>query len=71
MNVVCMKFLEEPVNYLSCILQDELLARVTRKRETLIEHHPASAAAQNFNQLADQLTNQIASKAADRTLEQA
>ena len=71
MNVVCMKFLEEPVNYLSCILQDELLARVTRKRETLIEHHPASAAAQNFDQLADQLTNQIASKAADRTLEQA
>jgi nitrogenase subunit NifH len=52
-------------------LHDELLAKVTRKRETLVEHHPASAAAQNFNQLADQLTNQIASKAADRTLEQA
>jgi nitrogenase subunit NifH len=52
-------------------LQDDLLARVTRKRETLIEHHPASAAAQNFNQLADQLANQIASQSTDRTLEQA
>ena len=62
MNVVCMKFLEEPVNYLYCVLQDELLAKVTRQRETLIEHHPGSAAAQNFNQLADQLINLIANQ---------
>lgn len=71
MNVVCMKFLEEPVNYLYCVLQDELLAKVTRKRETLIEHHPGSAAAQNFNQLADQLINLIANQTAGRALEQA
>jgi flagellar biosynthesis protein FlhG len=71
MNMVCMKFLEEPISYLSCVLQDELLARVTRKRETLIEHHPASAAAQNFNQLADRVIDQAAKQAAGRALEQA
>ena len=52
MNIVCMKFLEEPVNYLGSILQDELLGRVTRKRETVI-------AAKNFTLLADALMAQL------------
>jgi len=55
MNLVCMKFLEEPVSYLTSVLQDELLARVTRKRETIIEHHPTSSAAKNFQDLANRL----------------
>ena len=58
MNVVCMKFLEEPVNYLASVLQDELLGRVTRKRETVIADHPSSAA-QNFTLLADALMAQL------------
>ena len=59
MNVVCMKFLEEPVNYLASVLQDELLGHVTRKRETVIADHPSSAAAKNFTMLADALMVQL------------
>lgn len=59
MNVVCMKFLEEPVNYLASVLQDELLGRVTRKRETVIADHPTSAAAKNFALLAEALMAQL------------
>ena len=59
MNIVCMKFLEEPVNYLGSILQDELLGRVTRKRETVIADHPGSSAAKNFTLLADALMAQL------------
>jgi hypothetical protein len=55
MNVVCMKFLEEPVNYLASVLQDELLGRVTRRREIVIADHPTSAAAKNFTLLAETL----------------
>ena len=54
-----MKFLEEPINYLASVLQDELLGRVTRKRETVIADHPSSAAAQNFTLLADALMAQL------------
>jgi nitrogenase subunit NifH len=54
-----MKFLEEPVNYLASILADDLLGRVTRKRETVIADHPSSAAAKNFNLLADALMAQL------------
>ena len=59
MNMVCMKFLEEPIKYLASVLQDDLLARVTRKRETVIEHHPNSNAARNFIQLSSALTDLI------------
>ena len=71
MNVVCMKFLDEPVNYLACILQDELLAKVTRKRETVIENYPTSAAAQNFDQLADLLVAKLPGQDASQALEHA
>lgn len=71
MNVVCMKFLEEPVNYLFCIMQDDLLAKVTRRRETLIENYPSSAAAQNFNQLADLLIAKLPKQEASQALGQA
>jgi hypothetical protein len=54
-----MKFLEEPVNYLASVLQDELLGRVTRKRETVIADHPTSAAAKNFALLAEALMAQL------------
>lgn len=68
MNIVCMKFLDEPVNYLACILQDELLAKVIRKRETIIENYPTSAAAQNFNQLADLLVAKLPGQDASQAL---
>ena len=59
MNVVCMKFLEEPVNYLTSVLKDDLMGRVTRKRETVIADHPRSAAAKNFNSLAEALMAEL------------
>lgn len=59
MNLVCMKFLEEPVSYLASILQDELLSKVTRKRETVIEHYPTSPAAKNFIDLANALLSEL------------
>jgi flagellar biosynthesis protein FlhG len=59
MNVVCMKFLEEPIGYLASVLQDELLAQVTRKRETVIEHYPSSNAARNFMQVSHALSDLI------------
>ncbi len=57
MNRVCMQFLEEPIHYLSSILQDDLLGQVTRRRETVIVNHPSSKAATNFNRFAEQLVN--------------
>jgi flagellar biosynthesis protein FlhG len=71
MNMVCMKFLEEPVSYLACVLQDDLIARVTRKRETLVDHHPSSAAASNFNQLADLVMTRLSANAPQQAMERA
>lgn len=55
MNKVCMQFLEQPINYLDSVLQDELLAKVTRRRETLVEHHPNTPASKNFDDLGNAL----------------
>ena len=52
MNLVCMKFLEEPVSYLASVLHDDLFGIVTRKRETILEHHPNSPATKNITDLA-------------------
>ena len=51
MNLVCMKFLE-PVSYLASVLHDDLFGIVTRKRETILEHHPNSPATKNITDLA-------------------
>jgi len=59
MNLVCMKFLEEPVSYLTSILQDDLFGKVTRQRETILEHHPNSPATKNITDLAVVLMNKL------------
>lgn len=59
MNLVCMKFLEEPVSYLASVLQDDLFGRVTRKRETILEHYPSSPATKNIAELAAVLMTKL------------
>ena len=59
MNLVCMKFLEEPVSYLASVLQDDLFSRATRKRETILEHHPSSLATKNITDLAAVLITKL------------
>jgi hypothetical protein len=54
-----MKFLEEPVSYLTSILQDDLFGKVTRQRETILEHHPNSPATKNIADLAVVLMNKL------------
>jgi hypothetical protein len=57
--VVCLKFLEEPVSYLASVLQDDLFGRVTRKRETILEHYPSSPATKNIAELAAVLMTKL------------
>lgn len=59
MNLVCMKFLEEPVSYLASVLHDDLFGMVTRKRETILEHHPNSPATKNIAELAAALSSKL------------
>ena len=59
MNLVCMKFLEEPVSYLASVLQNDLFGQVTRKRETIFEHHPSSPATKNIAELAAVLMTKL------------
>ena len=59
MNLVCMKFLEEPVSYLASVLHDDLFGMVTRKRETILEHHPNSPATKNIAELATALLSKL------------
>ena len=56
MNTVCMKFLEEPVDYVTSILDDALLTNLTRKKESLFPDHVKSQAAMNFIHLAGKIT---------------
>ncbi len=56
LNQVCMKFLEEPVYYIDSVVDDTLLTNITRKRERLFPNHKSSAAASNFNKLADKIS---------------
>ena len=56
LNKVCMKFLEEPVYYLDSVVNDDLLIANARKRETLFPNHETSAAAYNFSQLAEKIS---------------
>ena len=59
MNLVCMKFLEEPVSYLASVLHDDLFGMVTRKRETILEHHSNSPATKNIAELAAALSSKL------------
>jgi len=56
LNKVCMKFLEEPVYYLDSVVNDDLLIANARKRESLFPNHETSAAAYNFSQLAEKIS---------------
>ena len=56
LNKVCMKFLEEPVYYLDSVVNDDLLIANARKRESLFPNHETSAAAHNFSQLAEKIS---------------
>ena len=56
LNQVCMKFLEEPVYYIGSVEDYSLLRNISRKRESLYPNHKASAAAANFNQLVEKIS---------------
>ena len=56
LNQVCMKFLEEPVNYVESILDYQLLSVLNRKRESLFPQNAISPAAKNFTALANKIS---------------
>ena len=56
LNQVCMKFLEEPVNYVESILDYQLLSVLNRKRESLFPKNAISPAAKNFTALANKIS---------------
>ena len=55
MNGVCMRFLEEPVNYIHSIEEDSVLTLATRQRENIFKNHGHSRSAKNFTALAEAL----------------
>ena len=55
MNGVCMRFLEEPVNYIHSIEEDNVLTLATRQRENIFTNHSHSKSAKNFTALAEAL----------------
>ena len=55
MNGVCMRFLEEPVDYIHSIEEDSVLTLATRKRENIFKNHGLSKSAKNFTALAEAL----------------
>ena len=56
LNQVCMKFLEEPVNYAESILDYQLVSILNRKRESLFPKHAITPAAKNFTALANKIS---------------
>ena len=56
LNSVCMKFLEEPVNYITSILDSQLIAGLNRKRESLFPNHATTPPAKDFTTLATKIT---------------
>ena len=56
MNQVCMKFLEEPINYLDSILDHQVFLGLSKKREPLFPKHASTPAAKNFINLAAKIS---------------
>ena len=56
LNSVCMKFLEEPVNYIASILDSQLIAGLNRKRESLFPNHATTPPGKDFTTLATKIT---------------
>lgn len=56
LNQVCMKFLEEPVNYLDSILDHQVFLGLSKKREPLFPKHASTPAAKNFINLAAKIS---------------
>ena len=56
LNHVCMRFLEEPINYLDSILEHQLFSVMNKKRENLFPKHASSPAGKNFINLAAKIS---------------
>ena len=56
LNQVCMKFLEQPVNYVSSVLDSQLITGLNRKRESLFPNHAKTPPAHNFLALATKIS---------------
>ena len=56
LNDVCVRFLGEPVHYLTSVEEDELVLQALKKYQAVMEYAPGSAAARDYRRLAEACT---------------